>query len=140
MSVRSAPRLQQVLGAAEQVLMYEFGKAAMRGAPYLEEEIASILLTTLIELGVESPVTKRPYTLQSNIDTLTAGFLARCKEQGVTLSFKAGRKLGLQRWMRSNWKTLDCYCKQASRPGCAPCLPTPSPCPRRALRAPQLTY
>ena len=86
-----------VLGAtAEDRLMLIFGRAAMRSTPYLEEEIGSILRVTLITAGILNPVTKKPYTMQTDISVLVAGFLRRCEEKGVKLSWKAGRKLGMQ--------------------------------------------
>lgn len=101
-----------VLGAAETRLMVVFGEAAKKGSPYLEEEIDAIVKTTLITLELKNPMTRQPYTEMSDISVLIAGFLDRCKEKGVVLNWKGGRKLGLQRWMRSNWETLDRYGKQ----------------------------
>jgi hypothetical protein len=85
-----------VLGAAETNLMVTFGEAAKTGSPYLEEEIGQIIISTLIGMGAKNPVTKRPYTEQSDISVLVASFLDRCKEKGVQLVWKGGRKLGLQ--------------------------------------------
>ena len=86
-----------VLGAtAEDRLMVIFGQAAMRSTPYMEEEIGSILRVTLITAGILNPVTKKPYTMQTDVSVLVAGFLSRCEEKGVKLSWKAGRKLGMQ--------------------------------------------
>ena len=83
--------------------MHAFGVAATKNTPFMEEEISSILLTTLMELKLQHPVTKQPYDLQSDIRQLLASFLlVRCKEKGVALNFKQGRKLGLQRHLKSN--------------------------------------
>ena len=105
-----------VLGAAETRLRYDFGDAARKGKPYLEEEIESVLLTTLVSLELDNPMTKQRYTYTSEISVLLKGFLQRCNEAGVPLLFKAGRKLGLQRHLRSSWETLDKYCKQVASP------------------------
>ena len=96
--------------------MHAFGTAAKKNSPFMEEEISSILLTTLMELKLKHPVTKQVYDRQSDISTLLAGFLDRCKEKGVPLNFRQGRKLGLQRHLRSNWETLDSYCKKVASP------------------------
>ena len=62
-SPAAVPR--QVLGKAEVRLMHAFGVAATKNTPFMEEEISSILLTTLMELKLQLPVTKQPYDLRT---------------------------------------------------------------------------
>jgi hypothetical protein len=96
--------------------MHAFGVAARKGNPFLEEEIEAIIKGTLVEMKAVNPVTGAAYSLTSDISCLLANFLARCEEQGVRLVVKAGRKLSMQRWMRSSWETLDQYVKKVASP------------------------
>ena len=108
--------VQTALGAAELNLMCVFATAARNGSPYLEEEIHDILKTTLIVLELRNRVTGELYAEDSDIRSLVAGFLERCKLRGIVLNWRAGRKLSLQRWLRSCWEVLDRYSKQVASP------------------------
>ena len=81
--------------------MHDFATAARKGWPYSEKEVPLVLLSTLVRLGLTCSQNGRPYTMQSNIRNLVAGFLERCKLKDVPLRWKGGRKLGMQRWLKS---------------------------------------
>ena len=71
--------IQTALGAAKLNLMFVFATAARNGSPYLEEETHDILKTTLIVLELRNRVTGELYAEDSDIRSLVAGFLERCK-------------------------------------------------------------
>lgn len=75
-----------------------------------------IIRTTLMTMEVKNPVTRQPYKETSDVSKVVAGFLDRCKAKGIVLNWKGGRKLGLQRWLRSSWEILDRYGKQTAAP------------------------
>jgi hypothetical protein len=93
-------------------LMHAMATAAKKGWPYAEEEIAGLIRDTAIQLGAVDPVKKQPYHEGSDVSTLVSQFLRRCGEKGVPLVLKGGRKLAIQRWMKSSWEILDGYGKQ----------------------------
>jgi len=39
-----------------------------------------------------------------------------CEAEGVRFAFSTGRKLGLQRALKSNWEALDYYGRQVATP------------------------
>ena len=105
-----------VLGSAEIPLMLEFSTGAKHGWQYHEDDVADIILETLIEMEAVDPVTKQPYHERSRIDTLVKGFFQRCEARGIRFTFRGGRKLGLQRALRSSWQILDDYGKKVASP------------------------
>ena len=72
-----------VLGAAEVKLMVVFAEDAKKGSPYMEEDIAMIIRTTLMTMELKNPVTKKPYTETSDVSRALAGFLDRRKGEQV---------------------------------------------------------
>ena len=96
--------------------MHAMATAAKKGWPYAEEEIAGLIRDTAIQLGAVDPVKKQPYHEGSDVSTLVSQFLRRCGEKGVPLVLKGGRKLAIQRWMKSSWEILDGYGKQTATP------------------------
>ena len=103
------PGRPTVLGAAEDVLALEMGRAAAKNQPYADEEVAQMLLETAISLQLVDPVTKKPYTLLSNIRSLAEGFKERCKKAGICFVLCNGRKLSRQRYFNANPETLTEY-------------------------------
>ena len=98
-----------VLGAAEDVLAVEMGRAAAKNQPYAEEEVTQLLLDTAIKLKLIDPVKKQQYTIHSNIRSLAEGFKERAKKAGVCFVLTGGRKLSRQRFFNANPETLASY-------------------------------
>jgi hypothetical protein len=98
-----------VLGAAEDVLAVEMGRAAAKNQPYAEEEVTQLLLETAIKLKLVDPVKKQPYTIHSDIRWLAEGFKNRAMKAGVCFVLSNGRKLSRQRFFNANPETLASY-------------------------------
>ena len=112
----SKPGPGTVMGAAETQLMHTLATAAKKGWAYMEEEIDDLVRNTCIELEVLDPRTKTLYSETSNVNTLVKNFLNRCEEKGIVFIYSNGRKLGLQRAIKSNWEALDHYGRIVATP------------------------
>ena len=112
----SKPGPGTVMGGGETQLMHTLATAAKKGWAYMEAEIDDLVRNTCIELKVLDPRTKTLYSETSNVNTLVKNFLNRCEEKGIVFIYSNGRKLGLQRAIKSNWEALDHYGRVVATP------------------------
>jgi len=104
----SKPGPGPVLGAGEKALVVKMADAANKGMPYSDEEIGDVLRDSAIKLKLKHPSDGKPYTLKSDVRSLTAGFLRRADEAGITFENKEGRSFAR---VRANSATLGILVK-----------------------------
>ena len=104
----SKPGPGPVLGAGEKALVVKMADAANKGMPYSDEEIGDVLRDSAIKLKLKHPSDGKPYTLKSDVRSLTAGFLRRADEAGITFENKEGRSFAR---VRANSATMGILVK-----------------------------
>jgi len=99
-----------VLGdAVEKKLMLTISDAALMHCPYRYTEVEEMIRRTCVEMECVVAKTGVPYSLQTDVSTLTAAFIRRCAERGVHIIEKGGHKLGLQRHINQHYSSLKAY-------------------------------
>ena len=104
----SKPGPGPVLGAGKKALIVKMADAANRGMPFSDEEIGDVLRDSAIKLKLKHPSDGKPYTLKSDVRSLTAGFLRRADEAGITFENKEGRSFAR---VRANSATMGILVK-----------------------------